>query len=100
MRHKTTCEKIEGQRFPKFSENFNLEIQRDQQIWSRINERQIKYNQVIVKLLKTKDKETVWKSASRNSLQQMRDQRHRRLHADRETGQRHWGGMFTVLEEN
>ena len=62
MRRETTCKETEGQRFPEFSEHFNLQIQRDQQICSRINERQIKYNQVTVKLLKTKDKETVWKS--------------------------------------
>ena len=56
MRHETICKEIEGQRFPKFSENFNLQIQRDQQIWSRIKARQIKYNQATVKMLKPKIK--------------------------------------------
>ena len=85
MRRETTCKETEGQRFPEFSEHFNLQIQRDQQICSRINERQIKYNQVTVKLLKTKDKETVWKSARRNTLQQTRNQQHGCLHISRET---------------
>ena len=56
MRHETICKEIEAQRFPKFSENFNLQIQRGQQIWSRIKARQIKYNQVTVKMLKPKIK--------------------------------------------
>lgn len=85
MRRETICKETEGQRFPEFSEHFNLQIQRIMEICSRINERQIKYNQVTVKLLKTKDKETVWKSARRNTLQQTRNQQHGCLHISRKT---------------
>ena len=42
MRHKKIYKEIKGQNFPKFGENFNLHIQRDQQTWSRINKKQIK----------------------------------------------------------
>lgn len=67
MRHETIYEEIKGQKVPKFGENFNLHIQRGQQTWSRINKKQSKSRQVTVKLLKTKDKETIWKSVRGNN---------------------------------